>query len=57
MKKASENFDYAPLCQFLEKDGSKKALKMLEKIKEMKTNDEFIIFKIELGYKALLNAF
>lgn len=57
MKKASENFDYEPLCLFLEKDGSEKALKMLKKIKAMKTNDEFILFKIELEYKALLNAF
>lgn len=57
MKKASENFDYSPLCLFLKKDGSEKALKMLEKIKEMKTNDEFILFKIELEYKALLDAF
>jgi hypothetical protein len=52
-----ENYEFAPLCAFLKKEGSKKALKMLKKIEEMKTNDEFIDFKIKLRYKALLKVF
>ncbi|WP_445718321.1 hypothetical protein [Flavobacterium sp.] len=52
-----ENYDYIYLKDYLEKENSEKAKLMLDKIKAIKTNDEFITFMWDLKQKLLLDAF
>ncbi|MFC4740075.1 hypothetical protein ACFO3U_08715 [Flavobacterium ponti] len=57
MNTKEENYNYIYLKDYLEKENSEKAKLMLDKIKAIKTNDEFITFMWDLKQKLLLDAF
>jgi hypothetical protein len=57
MNTKEENGNYVYLKNYLEKNSSEKAKRMLNEIKAIKTNDEFITFIWDLKQKTLLDAF
>ena len=57
MNTKEENYNYVHLKNYLERSNSEKAKRMLNKIKAIKTNDEFITFIWDLKQKTLLNSF
>jgi hypothetical protein len=57
MNTKEENGNYVYLKNYLEKNNGEKAKRMLNEIKAIKTNDEFITFIWDLKQKTLLDAF
>lgn len=57
MNTKEENENYVYLKNYLEKNNSEKAKRILNEIKAIKTNDEFITFIWDLKQKTLLDAF
>lgn len=57
MNVKEENGNYVYLKNYLENNNSEKAKQMLNEIKAIKTNDEFITFILDLKQKTLLDAF
>ncbi|MFH6951445.1 hypothetical protein ACHRV6_23360 [Flavobacterium sp. FlaQc-51] len=53
------NYDYTQFLEFLNKEGSKKAQKMLSKLESLdqKDSQEYAHFKADLLYKLLLQVF
>ena len=49
-----EKYEYLLLIKFLEKDGSKKAQKLLEKVKTFKVCDDYNLWKLENQFKLFL---
>lgn len=57
MNTKEENYNYEYLKNYLENNNNDKAKRMLNEIKAIKTNDEFITFIWNLKLKTLLDAF